>query len=256
MTQLGQVCQSGGGVGEFAYAFYPSSTSNQAITVNIGSAASAAFANIAEFSGASGIGAISVQGSGGSSTQNLTLAAGVSSWVLVGTAGDSGGLGPDPGLTSIFNPAYPGAYLGYVGPVSGNISVTNTDTIGVGMAIEIQAACALPTPTPNGSGTPLAVKAKDKGLPGGKTLICYPNPAKGECTAIFDLSASNAVKLVLYNIRGEKVTQRDLGWLSVGVHSEHWDLGTVASGLYFVVLEKGTGSDDPALARFKLALVH
>ena len=70
----------------------------------------------------------------------------------------------------------------------------------------------------------------------------YPNPFNPTTTIRFDLPEASRVKLVIYNILGQKVITLQDQICSAGYKSVRWDgrttgMSEVASGLYFYRLE-------------------
>ena len=64
----------------------------------------------------------------------------------------------------------------------------------------------------------------------------YPNPFNPTTTIKFSLPEVSAVKLIIYNTLGQKVTELVNSTLGAGQHSYNWDASNVASGLYFYEL--------------------
>ncbi len=67
----------------------------------------------------------------------------------------------------------------------------------------------------------------------------YPNPFNPTTTIRFTLAKSSNVKLVLYNILGQKVATLIDSRMEAGQHSYVFDAGKLASGVYFYKLEAG-----------------
>ncbi len=65
----------------------------------------------------------------------------------------------------------------------------------------------------------------------------YPNPFNSQATIKFNLSASDAVKIDIYDLLGRKVETLVDRNLSAGNHSITWDAGNVATGIYFARLQ-------------------
>lgn len=75
-------------------------------------------------------------------------------------------------------------------------------------------------------------------------LYSYPNPFNLSTTLAFDIPKNSAVKLLIYNVKGQKVKELLNTVLQKGTHSIVWDgrnenHQTVSPGIYFLLLEAG-----------------
>ena len=61
----------------------------------------------------------------------------------------------------------------------------------------------------------------------------YPNPFNPRTTIEFTLPVSGRIKLVVFNIHGQRIKVLLDEILSVGSHSLIWDASNLASGIYF-----------------------
>jgi len=69
-------------------------------------------------------------------------------------------------------------------------------------------------------------------------LLAYPNPFNPDVNLAFDLKSGGQVRVDIFNLRGQKVTELLDAKLGGGRHTLHWngrdDSGrSVASGVYF-----------------------
>ena len=67
----------------------------------------------------------------------------------------------------------------------------------------------------------------------------YPNPFNPITTIKFDLPQDNDVKIVIYNVLGQKVETLVSKDLAAGRYSYQWKPQGIASGLYFYSIEAG-----------------
>jgi len=70
-------------------------------------------------------------------------------------------------------------------------------------------------------------------------LPAYPNPFNPSTTIRFGLPVASQVRLFIYNIRGEKVADLVDGFRLPGYHSVTWEAQSLASGIYFAVIQAG-----------------
>jgi hypothetical protein len=67
----------------------------------------------------------------------------------------------------------------------------------------------------------------------------YPNPFNAVTTIDYQLPVDCKVKLVIYNLLGQKVETLIDGYLEAGRYSVTWDASAAASGIYFYKLSAG-----------------
>jgi len=80
-------------------------------------------------------------------------------------------------------------------------------------------------------------------LPGSFALFQnYPNPFNPTTTIAYQMAASSAVNLVVFDILGRVVDNRDLGLLPAGPGEIEFDGSDLASGIYFYRLSTESGS--------------
>jgi len=74
-----------------------------------------------------------------------------------------------------------------------------------------------------------------KPIPAEFTLLPpYPNPFNSVLVIPFTLPIEQEVRILVYNILGQKVQGWTLPHVSPGVHRVIWNAGSCASGIYFV----------------------
>jgi hypothetical protein len=92
------------------------------------------------------------------------------------------------------------------------------------------AVTATPTVTPTPTATPTTALSSVN--LGGKQVLAYPNPGKGQMTFVFHLDQAAAVKIAIYNLAGEQVVELS-GEFSAGQgQSLVWDCRDTAPGVY------------------------
>ncbi|MBN1294497.1 MAG: T9SS type A sorting domain-containing protein [Candidatus Latescibacteria bacterium] len=64
----------------------------------------------------------------------------------------------------------------------------------------------------------------------------YPNPFNPVTTISYTLPKNMNVKLTIYNITGQKVTELQSGLFEAGVHNVVWDASDMPSGTYFYTI--------------------
>ena len=88
-------------------------------------------------------------------------------------------------------------------------------------------------------------------------LACYPNPFNPEVNIRFYQSKTNPIyKIMIYNIKGQKVTELSDISHDAGYHTKVWkgidsDKNSVASGVYFVLLNDGLTSHTKKIVLMK-----
>ncbi|MBL4587332.1 MAG: T9SS type A sorting domain-containing protein [Flavobacteriales bacterium] len=70
----------------------------------------------------------------------------------------------------------------------------------------------------------------------------YPNPTDGNINLSITVEANTKLQVEVLNVVGEKVVEQNIGYKSVGKHSINMDLGSIASGIYFLRIQTETGS--------------
>ncbi len=65
----------------------------------------------------------------------------------------------------------------------------------------------------------------------------YPNPFNPTTNISFALPVSSQVKLVVYNVLGQKVAELVNDFKTAGTHTIEWDAASMSSGVYFYSLE-------------------
>lgn len=71
-------------------------------------------------------------------------------------------------------------------------------------------------------------------------LAVFPNPASTYLDLTFDLKNQDKVSVIMTDLSGKIVIQRDLGSLAAGLHSERIGIQGVYSGCYLITLKTGT----------------
>ena len=65
----------------------------------------------------------------------------------------------------------------------------------------------------------------------------YPNPFNPSTTIQFDLKEESSVRLQVYNILGQKVTELSFGRMRAGSYNRQLDMSRYTSGIYFYRLD-------------------
>ncbi|MEA1980687.1 MAG: T9SS type A sorting domain-containing protein, partial [candidate division Zixibacteria bacterium] len=79
----------------------------------------------------------------------------------------------------------------------------------------------------------------------------YPNPFNPTTTIEFSLPKASNVKLVVYNVLGQKVSSLIDEFMSAGVHSVEFDGKNNPSGIYFYRLEHEKGAETKKMVMIK-----
>jgi hypothetical protein len=79
----------------------------------------------------------------------------------------------------------------------------------------------------------------------------YPNPLNGHGVLCIDLPQQSPVKVVLYNLLGQRLKTVVDKSVPAGNHTIHVDVTTLASGVYFTFVQAGT-----ITARQKIVLIR
>ena len=91
-------------------------------------------------------------------------------------------------------------------------------------------------------------------------LSTYPNPFNEQITIKYQINNSSKIKLVIYNILGQKITILENKWKNKGIYFTSWD-GTndygkeVTSGIYLAVLTIKNESKINKVSTNKLAYI-
>ncbi|MCB9034739.1 MAG: alkaline phosphatase D family protein [Chitinophagales bacterium] len=72
-------------------------------------------------------------------------------------------------------------------------------------------------------------------------LSIYPNPVQNDLFIQYNLKQSTDVNLLVYDIGGKQVINKNLGYNSAGLHNIQVDLDHLANGAYKVVLQSKDG---------------
>ena len=75
------------------------------------------------------------------------------------------------------------------------------------------------------------------------TLKLYPNPVKTNSFLEFKLPSKAASRLMVYNLKGQLVQERDLGTLPAGSQKINLETSLLSAGTYILRLEAGSYSD-------------
>ena len=76
-------------------------------------------------------------------------------------------------------------------------------------------------------------EAQYKGPGKFELLQNYPNPFNPTTTIRFDLKEQSTATLVIYNVLGQKVLEKNYGMINAGIYDENVDMARFASGVYF-----------------------
>ena len=88
-----------------------------------------------------------------------------------------------------------------------------------------------------------SIKSNKNILPNISSLKVSPNPFNSRCTISFALRESKDVTLILYNLKGELVAQKELGLLYEGNHEIGWSPDNFPSGTYFMKTQTPSNSE-------------
>ncbi|TKJ40448.1 hypothetical protein CEE37_09035 [candidate division LCP-89 bacterium B3_LCP] len=72
-----------------------------------------------------------------------------------------------------------------------------------------------------------------------EAMGAYPNPFNPVTTICFGLPVDGLVRLSIYNIKGQRVTDLVDGYRNAGYHEVTWDASNLASGMYFYRISAG-----------------
>lgn len=102
----------------------------------------------------------------------------------------------------------------------------------------------------------------DAGISGGSPAVNsfklgqnYPNPFNPSTTIQFDLKEESSVRLLVYNILGQKVTELSFGRMRAGSYARLLDMSHYASGVYFYRLVAAGVSGETFLSTRKMMLL-
>jgi photosystem II stability/assembly factor-like uncharacterized protein len=102
-----------------------------------------------------------------------------------------------------------------------------------------------------------AVEEVSAGVPAAHRLSQnYPNPFNPTTTIAFDIASSTEVTLRVYDATGREVATLFDGRLEPGSYTSTFDGTSVASGVYFTVLEAGRGGEGAFREMRKMLLVR
>jgi len=79
----------------------------------------------------------------------------------------------------------------------------------------------------------------------------YPNPFNAGTTISYTLPVPGEASLSVYNILGQEIFSRDLGYREAGLHQVRWDTGGLPSGVYFYRLEAGEWTQEKKMTLLK-----
>ena len=82
-------------------------------------------------------------------------------------------------------------------------------------------------------------------------IACFPNPATDAVNIQFTLRNAANIRLMIYNLQGQKIATLAKGRRERGAHDVSWDCGTTAAGVYWVVLQTGART-----ASVKIVVLH
>ncbi|MBP5411825.1 MAG: T9SS type A sorting domain-containing protein [Bacteroidales bacterium] len=74
--------------------------------------------------------------------------------------------------------------------------------------------------------------AEDKANVNNMTI--YPNPTNSHATLSFEMTNDEQVTLNIYDITGRMISNKNLGYLPYGTHTENIDCNNMSNGIYFV----------------------
>ena len=79
----------------------------------------------------------------------------------------------------------------------------------------------------------------------------YPNPFNPMTVITYSLPGDSHVKLVIYNISGQKVAELQNNIIKAGTHSVIWDAAGMPSGTYIYKLKTDTFSHSKKMLLLK-----
>jgi hypothetical protein len=109
-----------------------------------------------------------------------------------------------------------------------------------------------PTITPTATVTPTANNSLANVDLGGRTVLAFPNPAKGKVRFLMHLDQPVMVKIAIYNMLGEKVAMLDAGLLSGRGQAVTWDCPHAGAGIYVARVFQ----QNQEVAKIKFAVVR
>jgi len=65
----------------------------------------------------------------------------------------------------------------------------------------------------------------------------YPNPFNPTTTIKYQLPEASSVVFKVFNIRGEQVARRNIGYQAAGHYQLNWTVASQSSGMYFYTIE-------------------
>ena len=87
-----------------------------------------------------------------------------------------------------------------------------------------------------------SIQARQNMLPQISDIEVVPNPFNGNCNISFELKFLSDVNLRLYNVKGEFIENKKLGFLNQGKHQIKWSPINLSSGAYFIEASDGLSS--------------
>lgn len=95
------------------------------------------------------------------------------------------------------------------------------------------------------------VGIEDQKHPENKSLLLrsFPNPFQDKTTISFYLAERGPVRLMVFNVAGEKILSCDKGWMDAGLHSISIDTESFHRGMYIVNMVSGKFSGSVTILR-------
>ncbi len=137
-------------------------------------------------------------------------------------------------LVTALIPTYTPTFTATITPTySPTATITPTLTITVTSTIS-PTSTVTPTMTLTPTVTPTTALG-DVDL-GGKQVLAYPNPAQDQMTFVFHLDQAAEVKVLIYNLAGERVAELSGDFTAGRGQTLVWECGDVAPGVYLAVV--------------------
>ncbi len=94
--------------------------------------------------------------------------------------------------------------------------------------------------TTNSLGLPTGIEKSSKVQPAGYSLSQnYPNPFNPTTKINFSIAQSGNVKLIIYNVLGEKINELINGYMNTGEYNIDFDASKLSSGVYLYTISSG-----------------